>query len=72
MLSVNDPRLDRLNTYFYSGEDESLQTTETSHIHGLVGWIRDGNSWAIVDQSGHFSREAYLTHEAGQGVTGVT
>ena len=72
MLSVNGPRLDRLNIYFYSGEDESLQTTEISHIHGLVGRIRDGNSWAIVDQSGHFSQEAYLTHEAGQGVTGVT
>ena len=72
VLSVNDPQLDHLNIYSYSGEDESLQTTEIPHIHGLVGRIKDGNSWAIVDRSGHFSREAYLMHEAGQSGTGIT
>jgi len=65
MLTQNDPRLDRLNIHFYSKEDECLQITDISFVHGLVGRIRDGpDSWAIVDRGGRFSREAYLTHEA--------
>ena len=65
MLTPKDPRLDRLNIYFYSKEDTNLHITDISHVRGLVGRIKDGqNSWAIIDRSGGFSREAYLTHEA--------
>ena len=65
ILTQKDPRLDRLNIHFYSAEDASLQITDISYVHGLVGRVRDGsNSWAIIDRYGRFSREAYLTHEA--------
>jgi len=58
--------LDRLNIRFYSEVDENLQITNISRVCGLVGRIKDGpNSWAIIDKCGGFSREAYLTHEAG-------
>jgi hypothetical protein len=65
ILTGQDPQLDRLNIHLYSKEDENLQATEVSCIHGLVGRVKDGqSSWAIIDRSGGFSREAYLTHEA--------
>ena len=65
ILTPKDPRLDRLNIHFYSVEDTNLQITDISCVHGLVGRIKDGpKSWAIIDRTGRFSREAYLTHEA--------
>ena len=67
ILTGKDPRLDRLNIHLYSREDENLQLTEISHVRSLVGRIKDGSdSWAIIDPSGRFSWEAYLTHEARQ------
>ena len=64
VLTQKDPRLDRLNIHFYSEEDTNLQITDISCVRGLIGRIRDGpSSWAIIDRSGGFSREAYLTHE---------
>ena len=70
ILTEKDPRLDRLNIYSYSVEDENLQVTEVSSIHALIGRIKEGsNSWAIIDPGGRFSREAYLTHEATQAGT---
>jgi len=65
MLTGKDPQLDHLNIHHYSGEDENLQATEISYVHCLIGRVKDGESWAIIDRSGNFSREAYLTHEAG-------
>lgn len=65
ILTQKDPRLDRLGIKFYSEEGENLQITDVSCVRGLVGRIRDGpNSWAIIDRTGAFSREAYLIHEA--------
>jgi hypothetical protein len=65
VLTNKDPRLGRLGIRFYSREDENLQITDLSRVHSLVGRIKDGSdSWAIIDRTGMFSREAYLTHEA--------
>lgn len=67
MVTGKDPRLDRLNIHFYSVEDENLQVTEISRVRCLVGRVKDGSkSWAIIDHSGRFSREAYLTHEGSR------
>ena len=65
ILTPKDPQLDCLNIHFYSVEDPNLQITDISCVCGLVGQIKDSpKSWAIIDQTGRFSREAYLTHEA--------
>jgi len=63
MLTQKYSRLCDLNIHFYSEENENLQISDTSCVHSLVGRIRDGQSWAIVDRSGGFSREAYLINE---------
>ena len=66
ILGHNYPWLNRLNIHFYSEENENLEITDISRVHSLVGRIGGGpNPWVIIDQSGGFAREAYLTNEVG-------
>ena len=66
ILRQNDPRLNRLNIHVYSEENESLEITDISCVRCLVGRIGGGpDPWAIIDRSGGFAREAYLTNEVG-------
>lgn len=58
LLEPNDARLQRLDVHFYS-KTGALNLVDIVSIQSLVGRIKDGQRWAIIDRSGALARAAY-------------
>ena len=46
-----------LHYYLHTG---ALHFVDATSIQCLVGWVKDGNKWAIIDWSGSLTRAVYM------------
>jgi hypothetical protein len=48
-----------LDIHYYSWAG-ALHFVDVTNVQCLVGWVKDGNKWAIIDQSGLLARAVYV------------
>lgn len=56
ILKEDDPQLAGLDIHFFSKEKQSFDTVDITSVQCLVGRVKSGNSWAIIDRSGKLAR----------------
>jgi len=59
ILKEDDPQLAGLDIHFFSKEKQSFDTVDITSVQCLVGRVKSGNNWAIIDRSGKLVQAMY-------------
>jgi len=65
-LKEDDPQLAGLDIHFFSKERQSFDVIDITSIQCLVGRVKTGNSWAIIDRSGKLAQAVPKTQGDGE------
>ena len=66
ILKEDDPQLASLDIHFFSKERQSFDVIDITSVQCLVGRVKTGNSWAIIDQSGKSAQPVYKAQDNEQ------
>jgi len=66
ILKEDDPRLAGLDIHFFSREKQSFDVLDITSVQCLVGRVKTGNSWAIIDRSGKSAQAVYKAQNDGE------
>jgi hypothetical protein len=58
-----NPQLIGENDIYYYSREGPLEVVDIECVKCLVGRVKDGNEWAIVDRSGSCARPVFATEE---------
>lgn len=58
VLEPDEPALQGLDIHFYS-KTGSLDIVDILNVQSLVGRVKDGQRWAIIDRSGSLARAVF-------------
>lgn len=58
-IDVNNAAPEGLDVHYYS-RTGGLHFVDAANIQCLVGRVKDGNRWAVVDRSGSLARAVYV------------
>ena len=65
-LKEDDPQLAGLDIHFFSKERQSFDVIDITSVQCLVGRVKAGNSWAIIDRSGKLAQAMHKTQDDGE------
>jgi len=65
ILKEDDPQLAGLDIHFFSRERQSFDIVDITSAQCLVGRVKSGNNWAIIDRSGKLAQAVYEEQDDG-------
>jgi hypothetical protein len=58
-----DPRMRAENNIYYYSREGHLEAVDMECVQRLVGRVKDGNEWAIIDRSEGIARPAFVNED---------
>ena len=61
--TCSNPQIKGENGMFYYSQEGHLEVVDIGCVQCLVGRVKDGNEWAIIDHSESSARPTFVTNE---------